>query len=457
MVTLPQLPIPGMTFGQNLNIFVGLANASTHADASPFLASAQASGFQMANAATQGNIASWRDTQLMIMGQTAPLSSHLNSLSAALRADPSPGNASAVIQENGIAIPQIAEAGILGILDVSAAARFLDSAAIAFGLKDPQALIGINHRNIPEASQRLTSFMAFQTRLGQYNDQLRSFDEAGGLKRGGRELSPDQRAALADASLQELAAERQRFVSENYVLHAIASADNPNSPTYKHLEAHLKAVDLGSYFEFGAGRAFDGPSDLIRFSEGWLDSAYRGEIDPGDEFITTSQSPSGPLPCRVRFLRPGEIADGVNAGPSGPGGRVVIRVTFDRPVGKNAVKELSGGEIILHAERLSGGRKENVNVIDGRAEDSRTFYIIGGAYGPTGKFGIFTVYTGQYSPPMSDAAYWQMHAFLTGSDPASFEILEDGRVAVLEGSALAQMIAEGRVAIPSDMEIKKKI
>lgn len=449
MAILPALPLPTMSLGANLDIFVGLAGASTPAELpSASFALLQQSGYIQqdvnSNTSQWNNFKDWRNWDSM-RNANLSLSANLYPLSDSIREYPTVDNVSKVMLAGGITFSGVRDAFRSGVITRPSAERFFYSAALAFGLDDHRAIVS---GNIPLASDLLS----FYAKLREFNDQLRSFDAAGGLRRGGKELTAEQQAAIDSGSLQALAADRQKLVSANFVLHTLASADSPNSPTYKHLDAHLKAVDLGSYFEFGAVRVFAGPSGLIRFSEDWLGQAYRGEIKPGDEIELTVESTDGPVSGRLRFLQSGEIADGVNVGPSGPGGRVVMRVTFDRPVGKNAVRELSGGEVILHAERLSGGRKESVNVMDGRAEDSNTFYIMGGPYGPTGTFGIFTIFTGIYSPPISDSAYWQRHAFLTGDDPESFKILEDGSVAVTEGSALAQMIANGVVAIPSQKQ-----
>ena len=134
-------------------------------------------------------------------------------------------------------------------------------------------------------------------------------------------------------------------------------------------------------------------------------------------------------------------------------GRVVLEITFDQPIGEEAVTEIAEGQNVLRANRLSGGRQEAVQVVDGARPATNTLYVMGGSYGPTGRMGLYTVFSGEYAPPMNDTAYWNHHAFLTGDNvPSSWRQGEDGRVAILSGSRLEQMLQEGRASIPGVQE-----
>jgi hypothetical protein len=198
-------------------------------------------------------------------------------------------------------------------------------------------------------------------------------------------------------------------------------------------------VDLGSTVDV---KRFGGAEELISFSEKLLARAYKGEVKPGAE-VEVTLSPKGqkPLKGKMRVLRTGEKIDGVDVGPSDTGGRLVVEVKFDRPIGKEGVVELKDGQKALEVDRNSGGRTEKVKVVEGEKADTDTIYIVGGSYGPTGKFGLYTVFSGRYAPPISDTAYWGKHAFVTG-EKSSWKV-EGGKVVVGGKSRLAEMIKDG--------------
>ncbi len=285
----------------------------------------------------------------------------------------------------------------------------------------------------------------FETRLDQYNGELKGYDEAASLQRQGKELTPAQKQLIEDPALRAKNEERARFVRENFRSHKLETANTPDSPTRKHLDAHLTQLDLGSHFETGPTQAFADSAALIQFAEAQLVRAYRGDITPGTEIPVIVKGADGKdVKGRLSFLAPGEVVDGVDVGASGPGGRVVMRIVFDRPIGKEGVAAIPEGQQAFSAERNSGGRAEKVQVIDGEKPDTNVMYIVGGPYGPTGKMGLFTVFSGRYSPPMTHTEYWGRHAFLTGDKSIG---MRDGKPVIQSGSNLEKMQAEGRVKL----------
>ncbi|HSA59847.1 MAG TPA: hypothetical protein VLJ37_09205 [bacterium] len=228
----------------------------------------------------------------------------------------------------------------------------------------------------------------------------------------------------------------------------LASARSEESPLRKHLEAHLNGVDLGSTVDV---KRFGNTDQALAFAETQLERAYRGEIEPGSEIPVVCDVPGkGPMKGKIRFLTTDEKIDGSRVGPSGPGGRIVLQVTFSEPIGTNGIAELKPGRQTVTVQRVSGGRTETVQVADGPAKPTNTLYIIGGPYGPTGKFGLYTLYAGTYAPPMTDTAFWSRHAFVTGDNRQSFRATSDGRMEVMEGSRLHQMIQDGKILPPFD-------
>lgn len=283
--------------------------------------------------------------------------------------------------------------------------------------------------------------------LARFNEDLAAFDRASAAKRRGAELPPSDQAILDDPALKAKDAERAAFVKARYLEHTLSSADAPGSPTRAHLEAHLGAIDLGSHFELGDGAVFRDSSQVIQFSETLLTKTYRGELAPGSDQMMTLDVGGKPVQARVHVYATGESIDGVSVGSSGTGGRVVIGITFDAPIGREGIIELADGQAGLPVTRTTGGRQDSTQVVDGKKPPTNTMFIVGGPYGPTGTFGIFTVFSGTYAPPMTDAAYWARHAFLSGEAAPAYRTNPDGSVSLREGSALHQMVQEGKFGI----------
>lgn len=284
----------------------------------------------------------------------------------------------------------------------------------------------------------------FKERLSNYNDQLRNFDSASGKMRRREELSLAETALLAREDLKVLDRERSEFVRRNYEYHHLISSTD--GALRQHLDTHFNQVDVGSTVCFGEGAVFENSLAFIEFAQGQLQKAYKGEIEPGTQLEVTVNTAAGPVRATLRFYKSGESIGGVDVGSSGVGGRVVLELTFDHPIGHEGVIEVDGGgsKPVL-VERTSGGRKESVQLVDGEKPQTNRIYIIGGAYGPTGNFGLFTVFPGRYSPPMTDTGYWNRHAFVTGDPLGTMKLGPDGRVTPADGSNLSRMLQDGRL------------
>lgn len=305
---------------------------------------------------------------------------------------------------------------------------------------------------IPEG--KVLSAAEFSRDLKVYNDMLAEFDAISAKQRSGEILSEQEQAVTQNPRLQELAGKRASFVSDNYVHHEAVSAAAKGSLLRQHLDTHLTQVDVGSGLDV---KVFGGAEAFIKFSEGLLTKAYRGEVKPGAGFDITVQAPDGkPMTGKVKVMKTGDKADGVDVGPSGTGGRVVIQVTFDRSIGEEGITRLRDGQNGLTIDRTSGGREETVQVVDGTKPKTKVIYIVGGSFGPTGRFGLYTAFSGRYSPPMTDTAYWGKHAFLTGNNRSSWKKGPDGNIIVRAGSNLASMIADGKAKIDGAKVVSAK-
>lgn len=281
------------------------------------------------------------------------------------------------------------------------------------GLGGPMMIFSFMLR--PGDTLEIHNAREFSDVLHLYNDKLKAFDEVSALSRSGQQLTPQQEKFLQNPETIDLNKQRLQMVKDNYQFHTLETANEPSSDVLDHLQAHLKADDYGSHFQFGEGEVFKDPSALLELVEDFLGKAYRGELKQGSTFPFLVRTASGDvIGARIRFSPANDMQNGVPVGPSSPGGRVVIGIEFDQPIGKDAIVETYPGQETRSVTRTSGGRNESIRVLDGEKQNTYMMYIIGGSYGPTGKFGLYTVYSGRYAPPISDSAFWSQHAFLSG-------------------------------------------
>lgn len=222
----------------------------------------------------------------------------------------------------------------------------------------------------------------------------------------------------------------------------LSSAKNSGSSIRSHLEAHVDPADIGSKFHFGRGEVFYDAESLINFSEAFLELAYHGQISSSDEIDISIGTGRRAIKGKIRLMTTGEVIDGVDVGVSEVGKRVVIRVELDRSIGENRIVERENDQDFLSIERQSGGRKENVTLVNGKGNPTNVFYIMGGSYGPTDTFGLYTLFSGRYAPPSSDVEYWSRHAFVTGQE-GSFVRVDGEGVFVPTESYLNELLSEG--------------
>lgn len=248
----------------------------------------------------------------------------------------------------------------------------------------------------------------FKTQLTQLNEKLTDFDRVSSLERSGKQ--EEARAEIVRIGtdvfeqLKTVAEQRSAIVQENYQVHELVSATDDRD-TLDHLDAHLNGTEFGSVFS--KSDTFPDSASIISFTEDWLEKAYRGEMQPGQSIPTAVNGNE----CLITLLNSNDKIDGQDVGYSNSGGRVVIKVEFKEAIGKDAIVELGEGMTVRKEPRTLGGRNEEVNIVEGSSSDTNTMYVIGGSFGPTGKFGLYTTFPGTYAPPMNDEEYWSAHGF----------------------------------------------
>jgi len=106
-----------------------------------------------------------------------------------------------------------------------------------------------------------------------------------------------------------------------------------------------------------------------------------------------------------------------------------IVLTFDRPIGTDALVELKGqsDDKLQRVIRDQGASNESVVMAVATEQDkipqTNIVTVIGGPYGPTGEWGIYTMFPGKEAPPFpsekqsaeaqaSNRVFWEEHGFL---------------------------------------------
>ncbi len=231
--------------------------------------------------------------------------------------------------------------------------------------------------------------------------------------------------------------------------HKLKSAAEAGNRIYDHLLVHLQARDhaqgLGSQIHLGLEHVFVNPESLIGIAESIVFGAYQATIPTGKSITLDLRAIGRNETLTMTPLQSGEMEAGVPVGTSEPGKRVVIRLeSTQEPLGRDTVVALEGQQT-MQVKRKVGGRDEVVNIVNGETVPTNVIYVVGGPYGATGEFGIYTIFAGTFSPPASDQVYWGAHAFVTGD--TSFVRNDQGGFDIVPDSNLAKMVERGEVEL----------
>lgn len=243
----------------------------------------------------------------------------------------------------------------------------------------------------------------FKKELQSFNDQLKDFDGVSAKKRKGEVLTEEDEKILSNTDFKDLDSKRSQFVRENYKQHELVSVSNEDSNTYKHIDSHLSG-GFGS--NFTKSEIFQNPKSVISFAEKILEKAYKGELDKAN-------------------LENSNLLSSLKITEGKEGGRVVIEVIFNSPIGVNALVErdesmqtlpVENSDLLPEVKARYAGTEAVSNL---QKEQTNKMYIIGGSFGPTGKFGLYTTYPGEYAPrvpnPTStpeELEFWKKHVFI---------------------------------------------
>jgi hypothetical protein len=247
---------------------------------------------------------------------------------------------------------------------------------------------------------------AYLQNLEKLNDQLSTYDSISANARSGKELTEEEKTFLNNPGedVKSLLDERAELIRENYRFHELVSAATEASDTYKHIASHLEG-GFGS--NFNKSEVFPEGMDVVQFGEEVLEKAYKGGLE-GETVVVNGKE------GRLSWVEGSE------------GGRVVVKVEFEDAIGTNALVDISSVEGVV--DIADGELEDEIKqryagtqiAPSAKKQPTNTMFVIGGPYGPTGKFGLYTVYCGEYAPPAPSArsseaelAFWRTKAWAT--------------------------------------------
>src|SRR3989338_1241896 len=280
----------------------------------------------------------------------------------------------------------------------------------------------------------------FDTKLQDFNERLKEYDALDSRKRRGETLNNEENELLEKNKL--LADERVGFVAKYPQFHSLASARDTSSSTYKHLQGHFDGTELGSVFTNNEGDAFTDPQQVIDLSEDILAEVYK----------------TGNLP-----ERDGWTLRLVSGNP--PGGRIVIEAVSDNALGEDALVEITNEnkDKVFRGKRTTGGRDNDVNLVVGTKKKANKMLIIGGPYGPTGQFGLFTVFPGEYAPsfsPINDPIvgmtgtdFWNTHGFIAETNEliTNLDVNDDIKNFLIENKGTPAVVSKVRELLDEEV------
>jgi len=181
----------------------------------------------------------------------------------------------------------------------------------------------------------------------------------------------------------------------------------------------------------------DKPQEYISLSESTdhLKRHFSGAITVGSKFFANSQQ---------RIVDKAEAAlmekffEAQDAGENA--GRVVITINFDKPIGTDALVNLEGHKNTVKIIRDEGeAHQSTVTAVETESPPETTkLTIIAGPYGPSGKWGIYTMFPGNEAPAFpnekqpedirrENEKFWEGHGFLATKDEINSHPRADGK------------------------------
>lgn len=164
----------------------------------------------------------------------------------------------------------------------------------------------------------------------------------------------------------------------------------------------------------------------IRTDMEHINRHFAGSLTPGSKFLPMDDALKNAVLDRVEMALSGRFDAYAQNGLKPP--RVVFQAAFDKAIGTDALVEIAAGKEKDFSEVIrDGGTPHEVRVKVKETDQMPTtnfVTVIAGPYGPTGKWGIYTMYPGGYaedfprperqSPELlaTNTAFWERHGFL---------------------------------------------
>lgn len=153
---------------------------------------------------------------------------------------------------------------------------------------------------------------------------------------------------------------------------------------------------------------------------------FADSLVPGSKFLPMSEDKKLSL-IDIVDLRLAETFQGFLDNHQAPS-RTVFQIEFDHNIGTNVLVEIPADEQEQFTTVIrDAGTPHEANVKIRESEDipqTNTVTVIAGPYGPSGKWGIYTMFPGLEAPPFpqperqspeafqSNTAFWNTHGFL---------------------------------------------
>lgn len=257
-----------------------------------------------------------------------------------------------------------------------------------------------DYKNLVENGEDFSNFFN-RSDLHRLNKELKKYDE---IKMKNEELSDEEEEILNNDYLSGLD-EKRSYIAENASPGAkILSEADKDSDVYEHIQSHLKGDGFGSVF---TDNLYENAEEIVEVAEKALSKAYKEGQEGLDDILEERYE-----------LNEGSISEG-----SASDGRIVLELEFTNPIGKDALREKDGNMDVRDIEETElpeeiKERYSGIEVAQGlEKEDTNKMIVVGGDYGPTGQYGLYTTFPGKNAPPApnddrsteEDKKFWDKH------------------------------------------------
>lgn len=191
-----------------------------------------------------------------------------------------------------------------------------------------------------------------------------------------------------------------------------------------------------------------------------IERHFDGSLTPGSKFLEQPKIDREAFLLKIDSLLLDKFNSFINAGENPS--RVVLQYHADQPVGTDALIALADrtdAEPITVTRDPGKPYETKVKVVQTEQKDiplTNLVTVIAGPYGPTGKWGIYTMFPGEEAPPFPNerqspeqieeyGAFWESHGFLATHREIDFgQTLENLSAINPDFSELANLSGGGK-------------